>query len=219
MITFADITADEDIKTYIEYADETLASLGYTEHSVAHTRRCAADVERILSDLGYSERIVELGKIAAYMHDIGNVVNRADHAQSGAIMAFTILTRMGMDPDEVARITAAIGHHDEATAFPVNPIAAALILADKSDVRRSRVRNPDMSRFDIHDRVNYAAEKSVIILDTQKRVITLELTIDTKISALMDYFEIFLSRMQLCRKAANYLDLMFKLSINDTVLL
>lgn len=219
MITFEDIQNNETIKTYITYADETLAALGYTEHSFAHTMRCAADASRLLTELGYSERTVELAKMAAYMHDIGNVVNRSGHAQSGALMAFGILTEIGLPTHEISQIVAAIGHHDEATAFPVNPIAAALILADKSDVRRGRVRNRDMNHFDIHDRVNYAAEKSVLVLDKITRVVTLELTIDTKISALMDYFEIFLSRMLLCRQAADYLDLTFKLSINNTVLL
>lgn len=219
MITFEDIQNNEAIKTYITYADETLAALGYTEHSFAHTMRCANDAARILTELGYSERTAELTKMAAYMHDIGNVVNRSGHAQSGALMAFDILNEIGLPTHEIAQIVAAIGHHDEATAFPVNPITAALILADKSDVRRSRVRNRDMNHFDIHDRVNYAAEKSVLVLDKEKHIITLELTIDTKISALMDYFEIFLSRMLLCRQAADKLDLTFKLSINDTVLL
>lgn len=219
IITFEDITTNQTIKTYIAYADETLAALGFTEHSYAHTMRCANDAEKLLLDLGYSARTAELAKIAGYMHDIGNVINRVGHAQSGGIMAFTILSGLGMPPHEVAQIAAAIGHHDEATAFPVNPIAAALILADKSDVRRGRVRNRDMASFDIHDRVNYAAEKSVIVLDKEQRVITLQITIDTTISALMDYFEIFLSRMQLCRKAADYLDLTFKLRINDTILL
>ncbi|MPM49458.1 hypothetical protein SDC9_96188 [bioreactor metagenome] len=153
------------------------------------------------------------------MHDIGNVVNRSDHAQSGAVMAFRILDKMGMEPADVASVITAIGHHDDNTAFPVNAIAAALILADKTDVRRSRVRNKDTTNFDIHDRVNYAVERSDVTLDTAAKTVTLTLTINTDWCAVMDYFEIFLGRMLLCRKAAEFLHLSFKLEINGLTLL
>ncbi len=169
--------------------------------------------------LGYSEREAELARIAGYMHDIGNVVNRIDHAQTGAVMAFNILTRMGMDPEEIAPIIAAIGNHDEDTGSAVNTISSALILADKSDVRRTRVRNSDFATFDIHDRVNYAVENSTISVDPGQRTILLTLTIDTEICSLMDYFEIFLARMLMCRRAADFLNVKFELVINGAKLL
>ncbi len=218
-VTFEDIKNNEEIKTYIIRADETLIELGYTEHSFAHVSKAAHGAHDILQMLGYDDRMVELAMIAGYMHDIGNVINRVDHAQSGAVMAFRILDKLGMDAGEVATIITAIGNHDEGTAVPVNPLAAALILADKSDVRRTRVRNRDFAKFDIHDRVNYAVEKSALVLNVERRTITLELSIDTQISSVMDYFEIFLTRMMLCRRAADYLDLTFKLDINGTILL
>ena len=173
----------------------------------------------LLSRLGYEERQVELARISGYMHDIGNVVNRVDHAQSGAVMAFRILDKMGMAPEDVAVVVTAIGNHDEGTAYPVNAVAAALILADKSDVRRSRVRNRATIRFDIHDRVNYAVERSDLKLDTDAKTLTLELTIDTEISSVMDYFEIFMNRMILCRKAAEYFGLEFRMTINGSAVL
>ena len=216
MITFEDIKNNADIRTYIQCADESLAALGFTEHSFAHVTRVAETAKYILETLGYSEHEVELARIAGFMHDIGNVVNRADHAQSGAIMAFQLLTGMGMPAKEIGYVVSAIGHHDEGTAFPVNAIAAAVILADKSDVRRSRVRNKENTTFDIHDRVNYAVEKSSLILNRSARTISLILSIDTSICAVMDYFEIFLTRMMLSKRAAEYLDLSFKLEINGT---
>jgi len=218
-VTFEDIKSNEEIKTYIIRADETLIELGYTEHSFAHVSKVAHGAHDILQMLDYDDRLVELAMIAGYMHDIGNVINRVDHAQSGAVMAFRILDKLGMDAAEVATIITAIGNHDEGTAVPVNPLAAALILADKSDVRRTRVRNRDFAKFDIHDRVNYAVERSALVLNVEKRTITLELSIDTQICSVMDYFEIFLTRMMLCRRAADYLDLTFKLDINGTILL
>ncbi|MEG1873787.1 MAG: HD domain-containing protein, partial [Ruthenibacterium sp.] len=166
--------------------------------------------EKVLSDLGYDKRMCELAWIAGYMHDIGNVINRIDHAQSGAVMAFRILDKLGMDAAEIATVCSAIGNHDESTAYPVNPVAAALILADKTDVRRTRVRNRDKATFDIHDRVNYAVEKASTTLTEDHKAIVLNLTIDTKISPVMDYFEIFLDRMLLCRKAAEKLNLAFR---------
>jgi metal-dependent HD superfamily phosphatase/phosphodiesterase len=169
--------------------------------------------------LGYDERTAELARIAGYMHDIGNVVNRVDHAQSSAIMAFRILDKMGMDVEEIATIISAIGNHDEATAVPVNAVAAALILADKSDVRRSRVRNRDLASFDIHDRVNYSVESSTLVIDEGNNYAVLNLKIDTELFTIMDYFEIFLGRMLLCRRAAEFLKLRFKLVINEVELL
>jgi HD superfamily phosphodiesterase len=219
MINFEDIKNSNEINTYIKKADDSLAALGYTEHSFAHVAKSAYEAKEILQKLGYDERTTELASIAGYMHDIGNVVNRIDHAQTGAIMAFRILDNMGMDVAEIATIISAIGNHDESTAVPVNEVASALILADKSDVRRSRVRNRDFSTFDIHDRVNYSVEKSNLILNVEGKEIVLNLTIDTKICAVMDYFEIFLVRMLLCRKAADYLKLRFKLVINEVELL
>lgn len=214
MITKEMIKNDESIKTYIKKADESMAALGYTEHSFAHVTKVAEFAENLLLDLGYSKRIAELAWIAGYMHDIGNIVNRVDHAQSGAVMAFRILDKLGCEPDELATIVSAIGNHDESTAFPVNEVAAALILGDKTDVRRSRVRNQEPSTFDIHDRVNFAVEKSSAVLSENREAVTLELNIDSNISPVMDYFEIFLQRMILCRKAAERLNLKFHLCIN-----
>lgn len=213
-ITFDDIRSNKDIKTYIKRADETLIALGYTEHSFAHVGKCAQTAHDILTSLGYDERTAELARIAGYMHDIGNVINRVDHAQSGAVMAFRILDKIGMSAEEISTVITAIGNHDEGTAVPVNPVAAALILADKSDVRRSRVRNRDITSFDIHDRVNYAVVESDLKLDCEKKTISLILQIDTEITAVMSYFEIFLNRMVLCKKAAEFLGLQFKLYIN-----
>ena len=218
-VTFQDIQNSPEIRTYITQADASLLALGFTEHAFAHVGRCAAVAADILTQLGYPARQVELARIAAFMHDIGNVVNRHDHAISGATMAFRILDKMGMPPEEVAAVITAIGHHDDATAFPVNPVAAALILADKTDVRRSRVRNSDITNFDIHDRVNYAVERSDVLLNIPDKLITLALTINTQVCAVMDYFEIFLQRMVLCRKAAERLGLQFHLEINGQILL
>ena len=218
-ITYQDVKNSPEIRTYITQADLSLSALGYTEHSFAHVGKCAEVAAHLLSSLGYSDREVELARIAAFMHDIGNVINRVDHAQSGAVMAFRILDKMGMDPADVAAVITAIGNHDEHTAFPVNAIAAALILADKTDVRRSRVRNSDIASFDIHDRVNYAVEQSEVRLDPEEKTISLVLAINTEVCAVMDYFEIFLQRMVLCRKAAQALNLQFHLEINGQILL
>ena len=212
MISYKDIKNDESIKIYIERADASLKALGYTEHSYAHVGTVAERASRLLMELGYDERLIELTKIAAYLHDIGNVVNRVDHSQSGAIIAFRILDNLGMDASEIAEIVTAIGNHDEGTGVPVNDVSAALIIADKTDVRRSRVRNTDFSTFDIHDRVNYSVETSEVTIDGME--VTLKLGIDTEISSLINYFEIFLGRMMLCRKAADKLGMTFKLVIN-----
>ncbi len=219
MITFEEIKNNEHIKTYIKKADESLIALGYTEHSFAHVTKVSEMAKEILLELGYSKREAELAQIAGYLHDIGNVINRVDHAQSGAVMAFRILDKLGAEPEEIATIIAAIGNHDEKTAVAVNPVAAALILADKTDVRRSRVRNSDLATFDIHDRVNYAVEESSTKISKDKKSIILNLKINTEISSVMDYFEIFLDRMLLCRKAAEKLNLKFKLIINNQILL
>ena len=218
-VTFDMIRSSPEFRTYITQADASLTALGFTEHSFAHVGKCAHVAAQILTELGYTPREVELAQIAAYMHDIGNVVNRHDHAISGATMAFRILDNMGMDPSDVAAVITAIGHHDDSTAFLVNAIAAALILADKTDVRRSRVRNKDMSTFDIHDRVNYSVERSEVLLDVESKTITLSLSINTEMCAVMDYFEIFLQRMLLCRRAAEQLGLSFRLEINGQLLL
>ena len=216
---FETIRHSEEIRTYIHQADASLLALGYTEHSFAHVTKCAVTAAQLLEELGYDQRQVELAKIAGFMHDIGNVVNRVDHAQSGAVMAFRILDKMGMAPEDVAVVVTAIGNHDEHTAYPVNAVAAALILADKSDVRRTRVRNRDTIRFDIHDRVNYAVESSQLALDKERKELVLALQIDTDISPVMDYFEIFLSRMILCRKASEFFGLRFRLTMNGTAVL
>ena len=213
VITYQDIKNNENIRTYIEKADRSLIALGFTEHSFAHVTKCAEVSGEILSKLGYSERTVELAKIAGYMHDIGNLVNRVEHSQSGAVMAFRILNELGMDAGETAEIVTAIGNHDEGTGVPVSPLAAALILADKSDVRRSRVRC-DESEFDIHDRVNYSVERSTLEISDDLKTILLSLDVNTEISPVMSYFEIFLERMTLCKKAAEALGLKFSLYIN-----
>ena len=219
MLTYEEITKSEAIKTYIIRADESLGALGYTEHSFAHVVHVAEMAGYILQTMGYDERTVELAKIAGYLHDIGNLVNRKDHSQSGAVMAWSILNDMGCDPAEMATIVTAIGNHDEGTGVPVNAVAAAMILADKADVRRSRVRNQDPSTFDIHDRVNYSVRKSSLKINEDKTLVKLKLTVDTKFGSVMDYFEIFMQRMVLCRKAAEKLGLQFKLIINEQQLI
>ena len=212
MVTLEQVRHDTEVRSYIEKADESLIALGYTEHSFAHVGRVAAVASNLLSQLGYPARTAELAAIAGWLHDIGNVINRIDHAQSGAVMAFRLLDKMGMEPDEIATVITAIGNHDEGTAYPVNPVAAALILGDKTDVRANRVRNKDIASFDIHDRVNYSVKKSEVSLDG--REVRLNLTIDTSVCPVMSYFEIFMERMLLCRRAAEKLDLHFALIIN-----
>ena len=219
MITFEEIKKDTSIRTYIKRADESLGALGYTEHSFAHVTRVSEIAAYILSALGFSEHELELARIAGYLHDIGNLVNRTDHSQSGAVMAFRILDHLDMSADDIATVVTAIGNHDEGTGVAVNPVAAALILADKSDVRRTRVRNSDPSTFDIHDRVNYSVESSELTISEDKAVITLKLRIDTHISPVMDYFQIFMGRMIMCRNAAQRLGLQFKLIINEQSLM
>ena len=215
MITYKQVVDCEAIKTYIVCADKSLDALGYTDHSFAHVMHVAEMAGYILKTLNFDDRTVELGKIAGYLHDIGNLVNRKEHSQSGAVMAWSILNDMDCDPEELATIVTAIGNHDEGTGVPVNPVAAALILADKADVRWTRVRNKDIATFDIHDRVNYSVRSSTLSINEEHTVVKLNLTIDTKYGSVMDYFEIFMERMLLCRKAAEKLGLRFNLIIND----
>jgi len=217
-MTFEEIKNNELINTYIESADEYLRQLGYTEHSFNHVSRCVKVCEYILKNLGYDDHTIELAKIAAYMHDIGNVINRDDHAKIGALMAYRILDNLNMDPKDIATIITAIGNHDESSAHPVNVVCSALILADKTDVRRSRVRK-EAKLVGIHERVNYAAKSSQVILDKDTKTITLKLEIDTQICSIMEYFEIFLSRMMLCKKASEFINCTFKLLINEQTLL
>ena len=219
MLTYEEVKNSEAIKTYIVRADESLKALGFTEHSFSHVLHVAETAGYILQTLGYEDRTVELAKIAGYLHDIGNLVNRKEHSQSGAIMAWSILNDMKCDPEELATIVTAIGNHDEGTGVPVNAVAAALILADKADVRWTRVRNADFAKFDIHDRVNYSVKKSALKINEEKTLVKLKLTVDTKFGSVMDYFEIFMGRMILCRKAAEKLGLQFKLIINEQQLI
>lgn len=218
-MTYDEIRKDEAIKVYITQADASLKTLGFTEHSFAHVTHVAEMAGYILKTLGYPERTVELAKIAGYLHDIGNLVNRVDHSQSGAVMAFRLLDKMGFPPEEIALITTAIGNHDEGNGQPVNEMAAALILADKADVRRSRVRVDDPIHFDIHDRVNYSVTKSELKINEAHTLIKLKLSVDTHFSPVIDFFEIFMERMLLCRKAAEKLGLQFKLMINEQQLM
>lgn len=219
VVTYKYIKQNPDIMEYIRRADEALQAQGYTEHSFAHVERAANVSGMILETLGYDERTVELARIAAFMHDIGNVINRTDHAQSGAVMAFRLLDNLSMPAEEICSIISAIGNHDEGTAAPIDEISAALIIADKTDVRRSRVRNHDLITFDIHDRVNYAVEESNVCFNENKTSLILELKIDTNISSVMEYFEIFLQRMILCKKAAQFFGLKFEMIINGTTVL
>lgn len=218
-MNYNEIKNNEEINTYIRQADLALSALGYTEHSFAHVTVVAEKAGYILKTLGYDDRTVELAKIAGYLHDIGNLVNRSEHSQSGALMAFRILDHLNFPPEEIGLIVSAIGNHDEGTGVPVSPLAAALILADKSDVRRNRVRNTDESTFDMHDRVNYSVTKAELKINEAHTLIKLKLNVDTRYGSVMDYFEIFLQRMILCRKAAEKLGLQFKLMINEQQLI
>src|SRR6266571_1200341 len=214
VITFDQVREDARVKIYIRKADEALAEIGYTEHGERHVGLVAHIAYNTLKRLGYPEREAELAAIAGYLHDMGNVVNREQHAQTGAVMAMQILTSLGMPDLEIVRVMGAIGNHHENDGAAISPVAAAVILADKSDVHRTRVRNPEMIKFDIHDRVNYAVQKSFINVDESKKEITLELTIDTAISQVMEYFEIFMTRMLAARRAAKFLGTSFGLKVN-----
>lgn len=219
MVFLKDIRVNPLVNTFIDKGNEHLGVMGYTDHGRLHLALVSSISKAIMLKLGYSERLAELAGIAGYMHDIGNVVNRNGHSQSGALMALEILRRLNMEPEEIAIICAAIGNHDEGSGHPVNEVAAALILADKSHVHRNRVRNPDIATFDIHDRVNFAVEHSILDIDENKKIITMDLMIDTKICPVMEYFEIFMSRMLLCRRAASFLGCEFELMINAVKLL
>jgi len=213
-VSFDSVRENPRVRVYIRKADEALAEIGYTEHGERHVSLVAHIAFNTLKRLGYPEREAELAAIAGYLHDVGNVVNREQHAQTGAVIAMQMLSDMGMPDLEIVRIMGAIGNHHENDGDPVSPVAAAVILADKSDVHRTRVRNPDMIKFDIHDRVNYAVEKSFLNVEEDGKRITLELTVDTAISQVMEYFEIFMTRMVASRKAAKFLDVSFGLSVN-----
>lgn len=219
MITLTEVEKNPKVATYLAKADEHMEAIGYTEHGKRHASITAKIAREILTKLNHPPRQAELASIAAYLHDIGNLVNRHDHGQTSAIIAGGILTEMGMDNTEVAEIMGAIGNHEEELGDPISPIAASVIIADKSDVHRSRVRTPSMIKFDIHDRVNYAVERSVVNVDPENKKISFTLKIDTEISQVMEYFEIFLSRMIISKRAANYLGCDFELVINDVKLL
>ena len=212
-VSYEDVIKNEQIAIFIEKADMTLAQLGYTEHSFIHAGRVTQVEGMILEELMFSKRDIELAKIAGYMHDIGNVINTTDHAQSGAVMAYRLLDNMGMEAGDIAQVITAIGNHDENTAYPVDAVTAALIIADKTDVRSSRVRNQDSTTFDQHDRVNFAVKESKVKVENKKRIVV-KIKLDKKICSVMDYFEIFLDRMILCRKAAEKLCVEFCLVIN-----
>ena len=219
MITLKDVKENQELDALIRGAQKQLNAIGYTEHGHRHISIVSKRAGDILEKLGYPERTVELTRIAGYMHDIGNCVNRVDHAHSGAILAYNILKEMGMPIEETTEIMMAIGNHDEKTGTAVSDISAALILADKSDAHRDRVVNKNLSTFDIHDRVNYAVTNADLVMDEKERKITLNLTIDTKICPVLDYFEIFMERTMMCKYAAKYLKIWFELIINDTKLL
>ena len=219
MITLKDVRENPEVDALIRGAQKQLNALGYTEHGHRHISIVSKRAGDILEKLGYPERTVELARIAGYMHDIGNSVNRVDHAHSGAILAYNILKDMGMPVEERTEIMMAIGNHDENTGSAVSDISAALILADKSDVHRDRVVNQNISTFDIHDKVNYAVTDAKLSLNEKERIITLDLKIDTKICPVLDYFEIFMDRTMLSKYAAKYLRIWFELIINGTKLL
>jgi metal-dependent HD superfamily phosphatase/phosphodiesterase len=219
MVTMDMVKRDEYVDTLIRAGNQNLGVMGYTEHGFRHLTLVSDIASNVAKRVGMSQRQVELTAIAGYMHDIGNVVNRQGHHLSGAVLAYSILERLGMPPEETITVCGAIGNHDEETGQPVSDVAACLILADKTDVHRTRVRNRDVANFDIHDRVNYAAERSFLRVEKEAGMITLQLQINPEISPVIDYFEIFMSRMLLCRKAANFLGCRFGLEINGNKLL
>ncbi|MCS7273640.1 MAG: HD domain-containing protein [Fimbriimonadales bacterium] len=214
IITLDEVRNNETVRTYLQMANQVLYAMGYTEHGLRHAGIVANNARRLCLKLGYTERQAELAAIAGYLHDIGNVVSRQNHAQTGALIAFHLLTQMGMPPEEIAIIVSAIGNHEETSGYPVNYAAATVILADKSDVHFSRVQNPNRSAFDIHDRVNFATQRSRLRVMPKERIIELNLEIDTSVASLMEYFEIFLDRMVMCRRAAEALECQFHLMIN-----
>ena len=219
MITLENVKQNSEIKSLINAAQEQVDAIGFTEHSERHINIVSDRCGEILQALGYDEHIVELGKIAGYLHDIGNAINRHDHAHSGAILAYQILKEMGMPADDRTQILMAIGNHDEDTGSAVSNVSAALILADKSDVHRSRVTNTNMATFDIHDRVNYAVTDAKLEVNAKDRKVTVRLNIDTEICPVLDYFEIFMDRTMMSKYAAKFLNVWYELVINDTRLL
>ena len=218
-MTYKEIIKNKEINAYLKKGNENLGQLGYTDHSQKHCMQVAHQGGKILKKLGYSEHEIELAQIAGYMHDIGNVINRSHHAEYGALLANELLKETDMTLEDRVTIVSAIGNHDESTGSPEDVISAALIIADKTDVRRSRVRQKEQSAFDIHDRVNYAVEHSSIEVNKEQKVALLKLTIDTTICPVIEYFEIFLTRMVLCRKAADFLGLTFQIVVNDARIL
>jgi uncharacterized protein len=218
LITLKDVKANHKVRKLIDGANELLKAMGYTEHGHRHVSVVSGITGDILRNLGVPQREVELGQIAAYLHDIGNVINRVGHPMHGANIAYSILNEMGMDPSEIAPVLGAIGNHEELSGVPVSNISAALIIGDKSDVHFTRVQNPILESFDIHDRVNYAVQKSRVEIKPEERIIELVLEIDTQQATVMEYFEIFLSRMIMCRKSADVLGFRFALSVNGTYL-
>lgn len=218
-VSLDQVKRDAEVQALLAGGDRLLGAMGYTEHGTRHASWVASVAYNVLTRLGYPEREAELASIAGFLHDVGNVAGRQRHEQTGALLARDLLRRLGMAFDEISVIMGAIGNHEEQGGQVVSRVASALQLADKSDVHRSRVRNPDIASFDIHDRVNYAVEHSFLRVDDQRKAVTLELTIDTVISPVMDYFEIFLSRMLFCRRAASYLGVQFELEVNKTRLL
>lgn len=218
-ITLADVQNHEGVQTFISLADRYLGELGYTEHGFRHAGLVAKIAYNVLHRLDFDDRTAELGAISGYLHDLGNFVSRTMHSQTGAAITYELLRDLGMSYGEIGVVLAAIGNHEEEFGQPVNPASAALIVADKSDVHRSRVRVKDPTAFDIHDRVNHAVEHSFLRVDSEARTLTLELTIDTELAGVMEYFEIFLSRMMMCRRAAEFLECEFKIDINGAKLL
>lgn len=219
MITVEDLQHDPEISVYLSRSTEYLGNIGFTEHGKRHATIVSKWAYQVLKDLNYDERDCQLAEMAGYLHDLANMINRFNHGGSGALMAFQILSRMKMEPEEIALVISAIGNHEEESGSVVNHVAAALILADKSDVHRSRVTNKDFAKFEIHDRVNYAAEKSTLVVNKDRKTVTLDITIDTKICPVMEYFEIFLARMIMCRRAAEFLKCYFSIVINENRLL
>lgn len=215
LVTVEQVRADPEVIAFVQQANEALRGLGYTEHGQRHAGLVGNVAESVLFRLGFDERLGQLAQVAGYLHDIGNLLHREHHAQSSALMAWQILKRLGMSTDEIALVMNAIGNHEEERGTATNPVSAAVIIADKADVHRSRVQNPDPATFDIHDRVNYASTRSFVRVDADKRVIALELEIDTQFAQVIEYFEIFLSRMTMVRQAVNFLGCEFRLMINE----
>lgn len=213
-VTYKMVRSSEEVNLLIERGNEILGVLGYTEHSRKHAAKVAETAAGLLEDLGYGKHTIELARIAGYMHDIGNSINRHDHAHNGAILAYSILKDLGMALEDILTVVTAIGHHDEKTGTAIDVVSAALILADKTDVRRNRVQNPIPANFDIHDRVNYAALSVKLEVKREKKVIQMNLELDDAICTVMDYFEIFLQRMLMCKRAAEVLGYQFKLVAN-----